>query len=470
MTQAVLALDQGSHASRACLFDAAGELRATAQVAIATQHPAEGLVEHQPLEIVASLRDAAAQCLGGAPDLQVECVGLATQRSSIVCLERHSLLPLSAVISWQDRRNAEWLVQLAPQAERIRSLTGLPLSPHYGASKLRWCLDHLSVVQQAQRQGRLCLAPLASFLQAALGGARPLADPANASRTLLWDSSTLDWSDELLQLFGIERLALPECTTTHGDFGKLQIGDQQLPLSAMTGDQSAVPFAFGAPDERTAYLNLGTGAFIQRPLQRRPDMTAPLLGSVLAVTAEHALYSLEGTVNGAGSAVSWFAAGTQQQESALWTALEQLPDATPLPLFVNGIGGLGSPWWRATMPSRFVGDGSELERFAAVIDSVVCMIAANFKLMAARTGPLARLLITGGMSRSDWLCRRLAASLGVTVERMDAEATARGVAALAAPELARRWPPLTGLRFEPRVIAGLNARRDAFGQLIDATP
>jgi glycerol kinase len=282
----------------------------------------------------------------------------------------------------------------------------------------------------------------------------------------LWDSASLGWSDELLQLFGIERSFLPACADTRSDFGGLQIQSQILPLTASTGDQSAVPFAFGAPDAGAAYVNLGTGAFIQRPLPGRPATTAPLLGSVLAADSGRALYSLEGTVNGAGSAVSWFATATGCDPTILWAALEQLPDATTLPLFLNGIGGLGSPWWRADAASSFIGEGSDVERFAAVIESVVFMIAENFELMAARGGALTRLLVTGGMSRSDWLCRRLAAALELPVERMDTEATVRGVAALAAPALAADWPVAAGQQFEPGTVAQLSQRRQRVRALL----
>lgn len=463
--RAVLALDQGSHASRACLFDADGVLQASSEVVIATRHGEQGHIEHDADELAQSLRQAAAQAQSQAPALQIEAAGLATQRSTVVCFDRTHATPLSPAISWQDRRNADWLQEFAAHGDLIRVRTGLPLSPHYGAAKIRWCLDNLSAVKEAARQGRLCAGPLSAFLVARLTGGAALADPANASRTLLWDSATLDWSTELLQLFGIDRSLLPQIAATRGRFGELKIAGRDVPLCAVTGDQSAVPFAAGVPDEATACINLGTGAFIQRPLLQRPADPAPLLGSVLAALPAP-MWSLEGTVNGAGSAVSWYIAQRRADEASLWQALEELPQHAQLPLFSNGIGGLGSPWWRADQATHFIGNGNVLECFAAVIDSIVLLLATNFRLMSQRSPPLKRVLVTGGISRSRWLCQRLASALQAPVQRTGPEATARGAAALAAPELAAGWQPCLGERFEPRPIAGLAQRAARLGELL----
>jgi glycerol kinase len=274
-----------------------------------------------------------------------------------------------------------------------------------------------------------------------------LADPASASRTLLWDSARRDWSDELLALFGVERAWLCACTPTRSRYGTLRLAEgdapdsRSVPLTAVTGDQSAIPFAFGAPDPHSVYVNLGTGAFIQRPLTQRPADPSPLLGSVLCADDKRALYSLEGTVNGAGAALSAFATDNGVSEGQLWERLElELPPQTALPLYINGIGGLGSPYWRAQQRSYFIGEGSLIERFAAVVESIAFLIAINFDALQ-RHGPAPRrVLVSGGLARSRWLCQRLAAVLATPVELGPTEASVLGVAALADSSAASRHP------------------------------
>jgi glycerol kinase len=183
-----LCLDQGGHASRALVFDRRGAVRAQALVEVPTQQPGANRVEQDPDAVVDSLRLAAQQAVHALGNRagDIAAAGLATQRSSIVCWERTTGAALSPVLSWQDRRAHDWLSRFSAHAREIEDITGLRLSPHYGVSKLRWCLEHLPAVSSAWGSDRLAAGPLASFLAFRLLDERPLAvDPANAQRLLL---------------------------------------------------------------------------------------------------------------------------------------------------------------------------------------------------------------------------------------------------------------------------------------------
>jgi glycerol kinase len=443
MLDLYLALDQGGHASRALAFDGAGTLVRSASVPIATRRNDDGHVEHDPEELVASLRRAISMaCADLPPGSRVLSAGLATQRSSMACWHRQTGVALSPVISWQDRRHAAWLERLSPAAGRIRELTGLVLTPHYGASKMRWCLDNLPAVRAAQSEGNLVMGPLASFLVCRLLEGRPLlADPANASRTQLWALATRDWSPELLALFGIDGQVLPRAVPSRYDYGLLSTPAGSVPLTVVTGDQSAVPFAFGPLDPAVAYVNLGTGAFAQRAVPGRMPVAPRLLVSVVWSTADHVDYLLEGTVNGAASALDWLA---EREAASLPVLLEEAEAAlatgdTP-PLFVNGVSGLGAPFWVSNVESRFIGPGGRGARVLAVLESIAFLLQVNLEELEPHGQPLTRLLVTGGLSANDYLCTCLANLSGLTVCRAgDPEATARGLARLVAGDHARAW-------------------------------
>jgi glycerol kinase len=184
------------------------------------------------------------------------------------------------------------------------------------------------------------------------------------------------------------------------------------------------------------------------------------------------VWALEGAVNGAGAAVEAVAAelGIDRPAERLAGWLDAWPDdgdAEP-PLFLNGVAGLGSPWWRPRFRSRFAGAGADCAeprlRLVAVAESVVFLVAVNLERLAAVPDgpPLARIVATGGLARWDGLCRRLAEATGLPVDRPAAgagshEATARGIAWLAAggPE---GWEPPPTERFEPRPDPALAAR------------
>ena len=160
----VVSIDQGSHASRAIAFDLTGRRLAVTLQTISTSHNALGHVEHDAEEIVTSVRACLDDLATQLPVVRWSAAGLATQRSTIVCWDRTTGRALSPAISWRDRRQSAWLARLQHHAQDVHETTGLPLSPHYGASKLRWCLDHLSAVRAARAAGTLCAGPLSSFL------------------------------------------------------------------------------------------------------------------------------------------------------------------------------------------------------------------------------------------------------------------------------------------------------------------
>ena len=430
----VVALDQGSHASRAVLFDAAGNEVTQAHVAVATRREGTDRVEQDAEELVCSLRTALQDACERHPGAAIVAAGLATQRSTIVAWSRGTGRALTGAISWLDRRNAAWLGRLAPVAEQVRTITGLPLSPHYGASKLRWCLDHVAAVQRAAASRDLAFGPLSSYLVARLTAERTCAvDPANASRTLLFDAATLQWSPDMLRLFDLQAEQLPACVPTRHGFGHVECDGRLVPLTACTGDQSAAAFALGEPGTDCALVNVGTGAFIQRVAPPGAPLPDGILRSVVCADTEGVLTSHEGTVNGAGSALDWLRERVVIDVGrGLGVLGARAAPAEDVPLFMNGVGGLGAPFWQPDFPCEFVGEGDEEARLAAVVESIVFLLCVNLGRLE-RSAPLRRIRISGGLACNDYLCRCLASLSGLPVERPAAvEATARGVAYLAA--------------------------------------
>ncbi len=454
-----LAIDQGGHASRAILFDHQGRLVAQAQRAITTHTPRPGWVEHDAQEVVDSVTQAIGTLLQqlGGDSRYIRAAALATQRASIVCWDRHSGAPLSPVISWQDCRHQRWLDRLRPQQALIQQRSGLRLSPHYGGSKIRWCLDNLDSVRQALREGRLAIGPLASFLLFRLLRERPLlADPANAARTQLWNLEQQGWDERLLALYDIPRTILPRCCPSHYHFGELMLAGRPVPLQVTTGDQSAALFAQGEAQPQSAYINLGTGAFVQRPTPR-PCHSDTLLSSVVYSDARHSCYALEGSVNGAARALQWFARheaiDNLEQKLAGWMVESEQP-----PLFLNAVAGLAAPYWVADFESRFIGEGGEAARATAVAESIVFLLQRIMEESERHLAPATQIWLSGGLASLAPLCQRLADLTGLPLlrPRMQ-EATARGLAYLSAgrPE---HWSAAAVTRITPQAAPALRQR------------
>jgi glycerol kinase len=430
-----LAIDQGTHASRALVFDARGGILGHGEREVALTRPQTDWAEQDAEEIIASVHAAVAQAADalGSRAAQLVAAGLSCQRASAVCWDRVSGAPLSPIFSWQDRRMHAWIDALQAHGDEVHRRTGLFLSPHYGASKLRWALDHLPAVRQALDSGRLAWGPMASFLAFRLLKERPLrAEPQCAARTQLWNLQSRDWDAELLRLFGLPTGCLPASALTCQRWGTLASGGVEVPLMAVNGDQSAAVFAFGWPEADSAYVNIGTSAFVQRALMRAPGHVPRQLTGIILADLDATVYMVEGNVNGAGAGIAWLA--TELGIDDLPARLpEWLDRPAPSVLFLNGIAGLGGPFWQARFESRFVGAAEPWQKAVALVESIAFLLQANVEHMAPHVPPLARIRISGGVSRLDGLCQRIASINGVPVHRRDdPEASARGIAYLAA--------------------------------------
>ena len=467
----VLAIDQGTQSTRAIVFDELGAPVAETRRNISLNRIDHLQVEQDGQEILDSCRQVIDQVIGEVGRRNIACAGLATQRSSIVAWHAQDLTPLSPVLSWQDRRAEGYVSQLSGSAEKIKRLSGLKLTPHYGASKMRWLLENNRAVAQAMQTDSLRIGPLTSFLLNHLLAGRPyVIDQANAARTQLCNVETGDWDPWLRERFELDTSTLPAVHPIRHDYGVL--GGSDVPLTAVHGDQNAAIHAFGPVAEDTVLINLGTGAFILAntgtELLSHPDLLSARCDS----DAQSAQFTIEGTVNGAGAGLNWAAKTLQRQPLAgaeLGVYLNTEPDC----IFINTVGGLGSPYWRDGPAPHWIDrhghsvHPNAAEALAAVAESMVFLLRVNFDALKDAGVPIHRLRISGGLAQADALCQRLANLCTVPVVRPTAvEATARGIAWLAVNKPARWETPQHVRTFLPASDPALQARHQMFVKFI----
>lgn len=454
-----LVIDQGTLATRALILDEKGNVKTSAFQNIQLKRHGSDFIEQDAEEIVDSMQRVIREVLNDSAVRRagVAQAGLATQRSSVVAWDKRNGIPLGPLLSWQDRRAANWLKKFNIHAEKIKKHTGLPLSPHYGASKLRWCLDHMPPVSQAYRDGYLAFGPVASFLIFHLLQGNPLlVDHANASRTQLWNIQTRDWDPWLLDLFGIPLKALPDCRPISQRYGLLRMAD--IPLTAVNGDQTSAIYSLGQPNQDTAIVNIGTGAFIMLPTGKNLVQHPSLLSGLARSGEDWGEYIIEGTVNGAGAALNW-AANEWKLPGIIRCLSGWLSREGEIPLFINTIGGLGSPWWRSGPAPAVLGDSEPWEKAVGIAESIVFLLQANLDTMLKTDLFIDKLQVSGGLSHLDGICQRLADLSQRPVYRpAETEATARGIAWLAAG-CPIHWPkPGRGRLFKPQRNEALDER------------
>ena len=459
----ILAIDQGSHASRALLFDQDGKVLTRHEQRVDQYEIHPGWLELAPEQVLASVRAVMAEVLPHAKE-PVTCAGLAVQRSTLVAWERSSGEPLAPAISWQDSRCGPQLQHYARHARLIHQISGLPLSPQYLAGKMRWLLEENETVREAAANGDLVMGPLASYLAYHLLRDHPLiADHSNAACSMLFNISHRQWSRAMTGLFHIDPAVLPDCVPTLANHGLLQGHD--IPLTCLCGDQNAAIHAGGDPPDNQLMLNLGTGAFLMRGMGDRPPEGERLIGGVTWSTARERRYLLESSVNGVGSALRWLQNQTQvdvQRELPDW-----LDEIGSPPMFLNSIGGLGSPYWRQDIEPRFIPATESVGRRAvAIIESIVFLIQRNLQEM--ELDGIESIQVSGGLSPLNGLCQRIADLSGLPLHRHDdPEATARGLAWLAAGRPGHWQGKPAGRRFRPASNPGLKQRYHEYIQRLE---
>ncbi len=452
-----LILDAGGQSLRARVHDQHGQVKAESGQAIASDEQADGRVTLDGEALVEAAWQVLAQVADelGSRCSQVAMAGLAVQRGSVLCWDRKTGQALSPVFSWRDRRGFDLGDrEREVLARRVRSESGLRFSPYGGAAKIRWSLDNLPEVQAALQDQRLAAGPLGSFLLQRLLDSSPLlVDDTLAQRTLLWSRRDCDWSNALLEAFGIPRRILPEVVPGTHEFGYLGKPFSGVPLRTLVGDQNALAWLGGAGREQCLMINVGTGAFMLRPT------ATPLLAEGFQTSFlerdQGGCYALEASIHGAASALEWLARreGEAFAPDRLAGLRRRCPDP---PLFLNAVDGLGSPWWLPGIEPEFIGQADADGRLLAVLESIVFLARINLEHMESASAPVQRILVSGGLSRSPDFCQLLADGLGRGIERLDdGEGTAAGTwCRLSRADAALlNWTP-----FEPAESASLEQR------------
>ena len=230
MADLALAIDQGTSGTTCLIVDPELAVQGRGYAELRRHFPRPGWVEHDPEELWESVQQAAAAALADArvAARDLAAVGIANQRETTLLWERATGRPVHRAIVWQDRRTAARCAELPP--DLIRGRTGLVPDPYFSATKLEWLLD------ETGRRAGLAFGTVDSWVIWKLtGGAHHLTDRTNASRTLLVSLRTLDWDDELLELFRVDRALLPEIQPSAADFGEARLLGATLPIRGSAG-------------------------------------------------------------------------------------------------------------------------------------------------------------------------------------------------------------------------------------------
>jgi glycerol kinase len=441
---AVLSIDQGTTGSTGMVVAKDGRVLSRAYSEFTQHFPRPGWVEHDAGEIWEVTRGVCSQALEDAGSgARVEGVGITNQRETVVLWDRETLEPVHRAIVWQDRRTTSICKDFreAGREPEVRKRTGLLLDPYFSGTKLTWLFRNHRELRARAEAGELAAGTVDSWLMARLtGGAVHATDHTNASRTLLYDLASRDWSPDLLALFEVPEGLLPEVMPSSGTFG-ITDGSAlglEVPVAGVAGDQQAALFGQGCWTAGLAKNTYGTGAFL---LLHTGGVAVESHSGLLTTAAcderGQPAYALEGSIFVAGAAVQWLRDGLGILDSAEESgALARSLDSNDGVYFVPAFVGLGAPHWDPEARGTLVGltrgtTGAHLVRSA--LEAMAYSTADVLLAMERDSGVATReLRVDGGAAMNDWLMEFQANLLGIPVRRPAmVDTTALGAAGLA---------------------------------------
>ena len=425
-----LAISVDSDGARTVLFDHKGRVTGSARSAIASTVGSQGWIEQRPADILSAVRDT----LRAAEVTTKPAVAAAlmTESDAILCWDRESGEALSPAFS---STAAETPKEQRDIESGIRRRTGRMPTGRCGAIRMQWCVENLDAVKDAASRGTLVTSPLVSWLLFHLIGGEPriICDSANARETLLFDPKSRDWNADMVGLFDLERAYLPTCVPTMVNFGVLK--DNGVPLYLVTSKRSASMLAGNAvPDTTTAFIELDQEATLLCALPEDGAVPEHFLEMIILDDNKDVVPGSEGRIYGAGAALARQLTQTGHADD-IDKIGEWMTQTSQAPIFLNGVGGLGSPWWRDDFPTEFVGDGDAREQAVSVAESLLFMLKENLDSMALVSDYINEMVVRGELARIDGFCQRLADLTGTPVWRYpDDDSIARGAAWIVADQ------------------------------------
>jgi glycerol kinase len=445
----ILGIDQGTTSSRAVIYDKNLKIVSSHSVPFNQYFPKSDWVEHDLEEIwksvVESIKGAISKVqVPGFNTNQILTIGMTNQRETFGLWDKATGKPVYRAIVWQCRRSAEICHRLKKTKARtmLPKITGLVIDPYFSGTKLKWIFESNKDLLKKARNGELCFGTMDTFLLMKLTGGQSFAtEPSNASRTMLMDLKTCDWSPVALKILGIPKEILPNIKDSNADFGstrELDFLPDGIKIHGILGDQQAALYGQECFEKGDAKITYGTGAFFLVNTGSRIKATRVGVTTVSWRIKGRPTYALEGSVFIAGAAVQWLrdGLGLISKSSEIESLARSVTDSDGV-FFIPALTGLGAPDW-APFAKGLIGGltrrSSKAHIARATLEGIANSIGDTFSALVKDSQyRIKKLRVDGGASANNILMDIQSSALQVKIDRpVDLESTVRGVSSLAA--------------------------------------
>jgi len=431
----ILTIDQGTTSSRSIIFDQNANIQDVAQEEYPLLFPNDGWVEIEPKYIIDSVKNT----LNKLDLSDIEYAGITNQRETTIVWDRETHEPIYNAIVWQDRRTSQYCESINTQENNqlVKDKTGLLIDSYFSATKIKWILDNVEGARKKANEGKLCFGTVDTFLMYKLSkGNIHKTDITNASRTMLFNINSLEWDEELLELFEIPKAILPEVIHSDKNFGQLTEINNVI-VNAVLGDQQAALFGQGCLNQGELKSTYGTGCFLMVNVGKEAVLSNDgLLTTIGYSLNDEVSYAIEGSIYASGTTVQWlrdnleFFSTSERSEEFL----HKNGDAKNVH-FIPAFTGLGAPYWNSDIRASYHGitrDTKKADLINAAFNSITYQTKDIVDCLANADIDITSLNIDGGMIANKTFSQQISNLLNKEVSVPDnKEATARGVAVLA---------------------------------------
>ena len=431
----LLAIDQGTTSTRCAIYDEELNIIKSEQKEYPLIYPYDGWVEVDPNKLLESVYSSLDPLLDSSYD--IECVGITNQRETTLVWDSESGLPIYNGIVWQDRRTAEHCAALKEQNLEtiISKKTGLLLDPYFSATKISWILDNVEGAREKALEGKLKFGTVDTFLLWHLSdGQLHKTDVTNASRTNIFNIHSMEWDQELLDIFDVPVSMLPEVHSSDAKFGSLCRNSESIPITGMIGDQQSALVGQECFNYGDMKATFGTGCFLMVNSGLKPQISnSGLLSTVGYELKESISYALEGSIFSAGTTIQWLRDNMNSfQDSQASIKLLSSSGMSNGVLFIPAFTGIGAPHWNSEIRASFYGitrDTSQKDMVTAAFKALIYQVMDIKDALSEDGIEIKNLAIDGGMAGNEKFCQLLADFLELDIRvPASTESTATGAA------------------------------------------
>ena len=435
MSKYILSVDQSTQGTKALLFDDKGILLCRTDKPHKQIINEKGWVEHDLNEIYSNTLQVVKDLVNksGINKSEIVALGISNQRETSACWSKKTGEPLYNAIVWQCSRGAAICEELEKQgySETIYKKTGIKLSPYFPAAKLAWIFQNIKGVSERSKAGEISVGTIDSWLVYKLtNGERHQTDYSNASRTQLFNINSLEWDEDLLKIFGIDKNCMAEVTDSDGNFGETDFEgflDKKILILGVLGDSHGALFGQGCLSSGMIKATYGTGSSIMMNTGETPVFSdAGIVTSLAWKIGGKVNYVLEGNINYTGAVITWLKDDLKLINNPGETeALARAANKNDKTYLVPAFSGLGAPHWDSRATACIVGmtrASGKNEIVKAALDCIVYQITDIVEAMRTSSGILiSGLRVDGGPTRNKYLMQFQSDMLNIPVRVPDSE-------------------------------------------------